>query len=398
MSYPPGQGQGPGNNDWRPYSEPTQVGQPQFGPSQYGQQPPQDNGQGGQFYGQHDPNYNPYQPYPASGGQWGPPQPRKSRTPLIIGLVAVAVLVVVAVVVALIVALGGGGASSDPDSAVEGYLTALSDGDAAKALDLSKSPASELLLTDDILKQQQEIAKISDISIVDVQKMGEMATVQATYQFGDRKADESFVLHKTGDSWRLDEGVVAVDISSLGGIPGLTAFGVPVDGEAKVYVFPGPVKWGSADENFAVVNGKEKDFPVAGTSYGSFPDLTAELSGKGQNAVNTAVQAHLDECALSVQVDAATDKPDCGQRTYAYNAEPGSAKWTAPAQLPALDYRLGYDNPEEVSVDGEMEWSVTFRTTASGSRPAETKTETVTDYLYGTVDLAQNPPVFTPEG
>lgn len=137
---------------------------------------------------------------------------------------------------------------------------------------------------------------------------------------------------------------------------------------------------------------------MAGTSHGSFPDLTAELSGKGQNAVNTAVQAHVDECALSVHVDAASDKPDCGQRTYAYNAEPGSAKWTAPPQLPALDYRLGYDNPEEVSVDGEIEWSVTFRTSTSGSRPAETKTETVTDYLYGTVDLARNPPVFTPEG
>jgi hypothetical protein len=305
---------------------------------------------------------------------------------------------VVAVVVTLVITLGGGGAGSEPDSAVKSYLSALSDADAAKALDMTKSPASELLLTDEILKQQQDIAKISDISIVDVEKMGETATVQATYQFGDRKADESFILHKTGDAWRLDDGVVAVDVSNLGAIPALTAFGVPVDGEAKVYVFPGPVTWGSADKNYSVVNGKEKDFPVAGTSYGSFPDLKAELSGTGQNAVNSAVKSYLDDCALSIQVDASTDKPDCGQRTYSYNAEPGSAKWTAPAQLPALDYRLGYDNPEEVSVDGEMQWSVTFRTAASGSRPVETKTEAVTDYLYGTVDLAKNPPVFTPKG
>jgi hypothetical protein len=368
------------------------VGRPQFG-----QAPPPDGQSGGPFYGQPGPNYNPYQPYPAAGGQWGQAAPPpKSRRPLIIGLVIAAVVVVVVLVVTLVLTLGGGGAGSEPDEAVESYLTALSDGDAGQALDLMKSPASELLLTDEILKQQQDIAKISDISIVDVDKVGEMATVQATYQFGDRKADESFVLHKTGDSWRLDDGVVAVDVSTLNRVPALTAFGVPVDAEAKVYVFPGPVQWGSADQNFTVTHANEKDFPVAGSSYGSYPDLTAELSGSGENAVNSAVKTYLDDCALSVQVDASEDKTQCGQQTFAYNAEPGSAKWTAPAQLPSFDHRLGYDNPDEVSVDGEINWSVTYRTLPSGSRPAETKTETVEDYLYGTVDLAENPPVFTP--
>jgi hypothetical protein len=315
----------------------------------------------------------------------------------VFGLVAAAVLVVVALVVTLVLTLGGEGSGSEPDKAVESYLTALSDGNAGQALDLMESPASELLLTDDILKQQQAIAKISDVSIVDVDRAGKMATVQATYQFGDRKADESFVLHKTGDSWRLDDGVVVVDIGTLNRVPALTAFGVPVDGEAKVYLFPGPVQWGSADKDFTVVHADEKDFPVAGTGYAAFPDLTAELSGTGQNAVDSAVKSYLDDCALSVQVDAETDKPQCGQRTYAYNAEPGSAKWTAPAQMPALDYRLGYDNPDEVSVDGQIKWSVTYRTLPAGSRPAETKTEIVSDNLYGSVDLAVNPPVFTPD-
>lgn len=399
MSYPHGPGSGPagGGPEWQPYSEPTIAGQPQFGQPNGNFQP------GSPQYAQPGQGeaYQPYQQYPAQPGQWpGPggtgPTPPRSRKPLIIGLVGGAAVIVVVLVVTLVVTLGGGGSASDPDAAVKTYLQALSDGDAEKALSVMKTPPSDLLLNDEILKKQQDIAKISDIKVVDTTKAGDMATVQATYTYGDRKADETFMLHETGDSWRLDDGAVAVELSSSVAVPQLTAFGVPVDQEAKIYFFPGPMEWGSADKNFTIVDSKAKDFPMSAQGYYSASQLTTDLSATGRRAVESAITSYLDNCALSKQADASADKPGCEQNAYAYDAEPGSATWTAPTDLSKLEYRVAYDNPEEVSVNGEVPWSVTYRTTATSYRPAENKSKQDTDFLYGDVDLSVDPPTFTP--
>lgn len=375
------------------------MGQPQFGQVSPGAGPQPAGPQYG--YPNQGDAYGPYQPYQSNVGPWpggggGQTPPPRSRKPLFIGLAAGAVVLVIALVITLVFTLGGG-SGNEPDAAVKTYLQALSDGDAGKALGVMKAPPSDLLLTDEVLKKQQAIAKITDIKIVDTNKGGNTATVQATYNYGDRKADETFMLKKTGDDWRLDDGAVSVEVSSVSQIPGLTAFGIAVDKEAKIYYFPGPMEWGSSDKNFTVVDDKKGDFPMSASAYYGIASLTTELSATGQNAVQSAVQGYVDNCALSKQVDASTDKPGCGQTAYAYNAEPGSATWTAPTDLSGLDYRIGYDNPEEVSINGQLAWSVTFRTAATGSRPAETKTETDNDFLFGKVDLAENPPTYTPD-
>ena len=401
MSNPYGPGPGPEDAGWQPYSEPTVAGAPQFG-----QYPPQ-QGPGFPPPGQPpagDPNYGAYQPYgqPAPGG-WpqggggGQVPPPKSKKPLFIALGVVAAVVIVGLVVSLVVAFSGDSDSGEPDAAVESYLQALADGDAAKALGLMKAPASELLLTDDILKKQQEIAPITDVKIIDTNDSSSMATVQATYMFGDRKADETFMLSMTGGDWRLDDGAVAVDISYFkDGIPGLTVFGVPVDQESKIYVFPGPVEWGTSNKNFTVVDEKPNEFAMSGSSYGSTSSPTVDLSSTGTAAVQSALQTYVDNCALSKETDSSIDKPGCEQTVYAFDAEPGSAVWTAPTDLGAVEYSLGYDDPNQVSISGDLPWSVTYRTKASGTRPGETKTETDTQYLYGDVDLSVDEPVFTP--
>ncbi|WP_028463507.1 DUF4878 domain-containing protein [Nocardia sp. 348MFTsu5.1] len=396
MSNPYGPGQGPEDAGWQPYSEPTVVGQPQFG-----QYPPQ--GPGGQPPPA-DPNYGAYQPYaqPApgtwpQGGGGGPVPPAKSKKPLFIALGVAGVVVLVVILVLSLVVFTGDSESGEPDAVVTSYLQALADGDSAEALGLMKAPASELLLTDDVLKKQQKIAAITDVKIIDTSDSGDNATVQATYMFGDRKADETFSLTKAGDDWRLDDGAVVIDISYFkDGIPGLTVFGVPVDNESKIYVFPGPVEWGTSDENFTVVDENQSEFAMSGNSYGSANSPTVDLSSTGTAAVQSAIQAYVDNCALSKETDASVDKPGCEQDVYAFDAEPASAVWTAPTDLDAVEYRVGYDDPNQVSINGDLAWSVTYRTKPYGSLPAETKTETTTQYLYGDIDLSADEPVFTP--
>ncbi len=142
------------------------------------------------------------------------------------------------------------------------------------------------------------------------------------------------MLHKTGDDWRLDDGAVSVEVSAGIHVPDLAAFGVAVD--------------------------KNGDFPMSAEACYATSSLTTELSSTGCNAVGSAVQAHVDNCAVSKQTDAS-----------------------------------GTTNLKRVSINGQLTWSVSFRTRATGSRPAETKTETDNDFLLGTVDLAVNPPVHT---
>lgn len=425
MSYPntPGQpgnpynpsentgGRGPVNDPYEPtqlapgvnqaYGQqgfgPQGVGQPGYGQPAVGQPAYGQPGAGQPGYG--NPGYGqgyPQQPLSGQAGygqQWGgggPMPPQKNRRKMFLWLTGVAALLVVGLVIALIaVATRDKGPGATAESAVQTYLDALAAGNAKKALSVTRTPPSTDLLTDAILKQQQGIAKISAITVHKPDNdLGDYAQVKATYKFGNRNADVDFTVRKSDGDWAIENGAIPLSLDYLH-VPQPTLFGVDISEDTKIYVFPGPLVWGSKNPNIAVTDTDPKDFAL-GPDSGAYPQLQAGLSDQGKTAVSTALNAYLDNCAASTQASASTDKPGCGQHLYD-SAVPGSVRWTKPTDLSTVTYRLDYQTPTTVDVDGSLQWTATFTPTDGSDN-----TGTGSQYLDGTVDLTAASPTFTP--
>lgn len=361
-------------------------GQPQAGQAQYGQAPygqPQGYGQQpGAAWGAQ----------PAMGGGGVPPQQSKQKNKrlfLLLGIGGGVLVVIIALVVTLIVVFtGDSGPGGSPKAAVQTYLEGLSNGDAKKALSVVRTPPSDKLLTDEVLKKQQAIAKISDINVREPStSLSSMATVKATYKFGDRNADVDFMLKKSDGKWTVDNGTIPIDVDDTR-VPQLTAFGVDVSKDSKVYVFPGPVEWGSSNPNFTVKADQSSEFPL-GPTYASYNSLKVELSDRGTKAVATALDTYFTNCAGSTQADASKDKPGCSQSLY-QSVVPGSVRWTKPNDITQLRLSPDYETPTSVKVYGSVEWPATYMSTSSGPG-----SYTDSDFISGTVDLAASEPTFT---
>lgn len=408
-NYPGGDGQqggpyGPNQQPGQQAGQPGQYDQTQMGMPIPGYQPPQTPGSGypstpGGYPGA---TSQPQGAYPVAGppGQpptgpqgWGPagPQPprKNNNKKILIGVIAAAVVVVVAIAVTLIVVFtGGDDETSSPDAAVKTYLEALAAGDAKKALSVSKTPPDDKLLTDAILKKQQSLAKISDINVRKPDN-DYAYSVKATYKFGDRNADVDVRVQKSGGQWQVVNGALEVNVDNLQ-LPQPTLFGVDISQDNKVYVFPGPLEWGSNNKYLAAKT-NQKDFTLGpdSTAYVSTSNIDVGLSSAGQTAVQTAIDTYLTDCATSKQGIASTDKPGCGQAIF--GARSGTVTWTKPTDLSGLEYSVNtYTDPGTVRVSGQVTWSATY-VPSYGDDNRDTDNE----YLSGKVDLTQSTPTFS---
>lgn len=322
---------------------------------------------------------------------WGPPAPaKKSYKWWFIGGGGLALLLIIGLVVGVAVAVtsGGSGSSGSPEAVVQTYLDGLAAGDAKKALSVSVTPASEDLLTDEILKKQRAIAPITDIVVRKPDSAYTYATVNVTYKHGQKNVDEDVRVRKSGDDWKIDNGAIAVTLTSATDrVPGLTLFGKDVSNDTKVYVFPGPLVWGSTNTNVTPTDSKKDDYPLGPDSF-YYASLSATLSETGRQTVTKALDAYLTNCATSTQPRASTDRPGCGQSTTS-SAQPGSVRWTKPTDLSQLRIDLSYGDVGKARVSGSVTWGVSY---TSDSGP---QTTTANDYMSGTVDLNAAQPTYT---
>jgi hypothetical protein len=349
----------------------------------------------GQPYGG-TPNFGPPQGYaPTPGSYDGSGGKPKSRKVLWIAL-AVVVIVVAGVVVGVVALTGKSSAS--PSATVTSYLDDLAAGNSSGAIAQGASaPVSTTFLSDDILKQQQAKAKISGIKIVSTDQSGSAAQVHVTYQFGARSADETFELIKTGGKWKLTQSTYPIDVSNLSNIPQTTLFGKPIANLSKVYVFPGPVAWGSGNKYFTVTDKNADKFALSPyDTENGFSELTADLSPTGKTAVETAITTYFQKCAQSKQLS-----PDgCPQEEFGdgdNSGDPvdGSVTWTAPTDFSNLQYQSGED-ATKLDVQGTTVWQDTYQSKSFTDDSLSTITDSSnkTDDV-GTVDLSQSPPVYT---
>ena len=329
--------------------------------------------------------------YPQPGGpMWGAPPPRRSRAKMwtIVGVVAA--LVVGGGVTAGVLIVGSGDSGAGPDKVVSAYLNALANGDAAGALKAGPPPGSTTFLTNEILAKQQAKAKITNIKVGQVEKQENEARVPVAYQFGSKNVDDDFFLRKTTGKWQLETTATGFDVSEVHDIPGLTLFGKPVQGK-KIFVFPGPLEFGSSNPDLTVTDKSSDDFATTPTDSVS-PFLDTGLSPAGRKKVVSAVGAKLIVCARVKT----TEPAQCPQKVFDFEAVPGTATWRLASNVSRV-LQANLENGLTVQVTGEMNWSVSYKAKDFDNK-ISVRHDTDETYISAQVDLSKSPPTCTLSG
>jgi hypothetical protein len=307
---------------------------------------------------------------------------------LIIGVVATLLFLLVLLVVRLAQGHSGGGqhqasppTSASPASTVLAYLAALGRGNARAALAVSASPPSTMFLTDAIVGQQQQLARINNVQVRTIDSAGSTATVAASYTFGVQHVSKNIFLTSSHGAWRVDPAVITYNLPELATTPRPTLFGQPVTG-TTIYLFPGPTQFGSANPDFGVSDRNGANWPVAPTTTTAYAHLDTTLSAQGRSRVTAAVSRRLAEC----QASTALEPGGCPQREFDVMAVDGTARWQVASRILTLDMRLDAVTPTTIHVQGDSRWNIAFQARQFDGTVG-TKHDDVSAFLDGTVDL-----------
>ncbi|MED5812853.1 hypothetical protein VST63_10820 [Mycolicibacterium sp. 050232] len=333
---------------------------------------------------------------------YGSPSP-KSRHKL--AVIVGAVVAVVAVVVGIVVFVGNSGPDAKTASgAVEGYLKALANGDADKALSFGiDEPPDKTYVTDAVLKKQIEKMPITDIKI-----LGEDSdTVHVVANFGDQPIDQEIPVKQSGDgTFKVEYTTYPLNFGkdtaqeSTAALDWVTIFGEKLPSSGIAYLFPGAIEVGSSNPNITLEYRRDAYLDPAG----NYPileetaDFELKISDEGHEAADKAILDVMTECAKSTTVST----PGCPtQNIYLDGFIEGTARWSPPTstngvvvKLPPLNVRMGMGLSGRADVDGYLE----MRLSAQSSLPdGNADNENVQVDMDGYVDFTENPPTYTYE-
>ena len=178
---------------------------------------------------------------------------------------------------------------------MKAYLTAVAEGDAEKALALaSVAPLNKDFMTDEVLSESAETAKITDIKVGDVANEY-TSSVPATFKIGDQTVTSDFLVTKSGDDWKMRDAGSEIDFTSMRNntLP-MMLNGKEVDVD-KVTLFPGTYTLSTGTDT--ITYGTTGQFTVKGSiDYLRGSDLMPTLTPSGEHAFVAAVKASTKAC------------------------------------------------------------------------------------------------------
>lgn len=224
------------------------------------------------------------------------------RARLLVG--GAAALVLAADLVTVAVGLG-----DSPSDIASDYLTALSKGDVATAVDLSKQPKQlDRTLLGDALPAGTRLTrpKVGKVTAKDTH-----ASVAVTYSLGSRKVDTVLQLTRHGSTWTVDNGLTTLDISGgPSSVPSVTVNGVKValsSGSANLPAVPGIYRT-TVPRTFAFASTAQ---PVNVANEPGYIAIQVSPTAAGKTAAVKAAQLALTRCFATATV---LEDP-CGTRT-----------------------------------------------------------------------------------
>ncbi|MBO9626801.1 MAG: hypothetical protein J7484_10550 [Microbacterium sp.] len=248
-----------------------------------------------------DPNGYPAASYPAAPA----PAPRKPLPKgALIGIIAGGAVVVLAIAAAVVVPLLTRAPQASASDFVGGYLAALADGDAEKALTYVEANGDDDLLTADVLKASLKLGAIDDIVVGKSESKNSYGDVivPVTFTIGDTEVSRDFEVYTSTsrDEMSIVDGLVRM--SSPYGFEGL---GLTVNG-AEVpdytYVFPGTYQFAIGPEAFAIEG--ETTFVLGSDDDAeALYDVKPVLSEAGTAKFRELVNASFAECLAMKSLD-----------------------------------------------------------------------------------------------
>jgi hypothetical protein len=229
---------------------------------------------------------------------------------------------------------------------VRRYFTALAAGDAAAALGYAAVPPSGSYLTAEVLRQQLQLAPLTDLVVQGSQLSGDRGTVSVRYRLrfagGDQQLTDSVPVIRHGSSWRLDRVAVATEVAvTSSGEDRLTLAGGRLP-SGPVLLFPGALPLGT--DNPAVhVNGGPSIQLGPGARQTS--QVSVSLTQAAQDELRRSLSTALAGCL------AGNLAPDCPAPRDS-RPVPGSLRGTALPVSEPLRIGLGLDGV--IQLDGTV--------------------------------------------
>lgn len=164
--------------------------------------------------------------------------------------IAAAVVAVVAVVGGIAWAVRGQPAgpvpAATPQQAVTGFLQALAEADADRALLYARDqPTDKTLLTREVLDESRKLAPLTIVDVPQVQGGGTVQ-VPAAVKFGEQSATITFSLTTTEQGWRLGQVTSIIDPGPLPAALDATLNGRELSNPSHLEVFPGVYTFGES--------------------------------------------------------------------------------------------------------------------------------------------------------
>ncbi|MET1051566.1 MAG: hypothetical protein ABWX65_02905 [Mycetocola sp.] len=294
----------------------------------------QQGNQGGYAPGAYPQNSSPagYPPQPgypqANAAPRTPMDPKKKKRIILFSALAaglVLLLIIGSVVINVVNSTQYG-----PEATVRSYLTAISQGKASQAnklVDPGVTKNAAALLSDDVLGEAKAFMK--NAKVTKVSTRGDSAYAEVSYSVDGTAFDDVLELSKDGkqglffDKWKLDKPLLAsvYVYTSQGTTVSVNGTDVDFGKEYELAAYPASYEIGAPTGDFFEA---EAQTFVAGTgSKASYEAIDVELTpSEGlTDAVQEALNAHLDECATSTK----DDPEGCGMytgATYDFSSEP----------------------------------------------------------------------------
>jgi hypothetical protein len=184
---------------------------------------------------------------------------------------------------------------------VRSYFAALARGDAAGALAYGKvPPGPRPLLTSAVLREQQRIAPLRDVSVVSTEQHGTRARVDVEYTLAfpdkDQAVSARIRLHKSDGDWRLDKVAVPIELLPSGGRQRESILGARLPTRAML-MFPGamPIRLDTPYLQLDPAN-DIVTFGLPGVA-----SVGLDVSDVGRAAMTRAVRAALRRCVTGAQ-------------------------------------------------------------------------------------------------